>query len=162
LLRADRAAAPRRVPRTRVVAAARELPPRRRAPGRSAPAAAGRAPRIRVPPPQLVHAGGLRAAAPPRRGPGDRPPPRAPVSDARGDGRLALHPLSLRRARPRRQLLRTRAGGLVPAPAPLARRWRSVRLLQQRLERLRAPQRRLGRPAPRAARWCSRATASAG
>ena len=63
--------------------------------------------------PTLVRGAGLRAAArAPRRARDRRPSGGEGVPDARADDRLDVRPLPLRVARPSRQLLRVRAGGM--------------------------------------------------
>ena len=78
------------------VAAPAELSPRRRAARARAPQATARAPLLRVSRSQLVHRGGVRDPASPRRRAGDRGSPGAALPDPRADGRLDVHPLPFR------------------------------------------------------------------
>ena len=107
------------------LAAPGQLPPRRRAPGLRAGAPAAGAPRLRVPPRELVRRRRPGRAARPRRRARHRRPPRAPVAAPRADGRLHLRAPALRASRPARQLQRHRArrvGARARAPGARARR----------------------------------------
>ncbi len=120
LLRLDRSAGLLGQARPGDLAAAGELPPRRRAaggcPARGRRAAAGAA-RLRVPPRLVVRAGGRGAAARARRRARDRRPPETAVPVACPHRRLHADPLSLGPQRPARQLLRGRAGDVGAAAA---------------------------------------------
>src|SRR5262249_41692350 len=148
-----RAAAPLAEARAAAVAAPADLPVRPRSPRRRPRAAAGRdPPRVRAPPPLVVPRGALRPAAGARRGARDRRPARgAPLPGARADGRLHLRALPRRDARGARQLRADRARRVGRAPARLVARRRRLRLLQQRLGGVRAPERRRAPRAPGAA-----------
>ncbi|TML78858.1 MAG: DUF72 domain-containing protein [Actinobacteria bacterium] len=85
------------------MAAPRELPSRRRPAGERARGIAPRPPLLRVPPRELVHARGLRAAARARRGTRDRRQPETTVPGARDD-RLLDEDWAKRIARWRRRV----------------------------------------------------------
>src|SRR5919198_3788094 len=138
--RAPRAAA--RVPEDGpdALAAAGELPSRRRTPRQRARQPAARPPRLRVPPRELVLRRGARGAALAPRGAVHRRPPRAALADARRDRELQLRALPLRQAWPARQLQRDRArrvGARAEAAGPQGG---GLRVLQQRLGGLRRAQ----------------------
>lgn len=118
------------------LAAAGELPTRRRpARRRTRPAAAGR-PLLRVPSPELVRPAGPRVARRTRRLAGDRrrQAPAAAGGGAGGTVRLPTPPL--RPPWPRRQLFGNRARRLAPADRRLAVAPSGLRLPEQRLEGL--------------------------
>ena len=145
LLRAARATGTGRQARPRPLAAAADLPPRRRAP-REAPALRRGSPLHRVPARELVRARRDGAAARARRRARDRRPPRgARLPEPRLDRGLGLRALPPRPPRRAWQLLGVGAAGVGRADPRLAR-LRGVRLLQQRLGRLCAQERT---PAPR-------------
>ena len=85
-------------------------------------------PRVRVPPRELVHVRGLRAAAHVRRRVRARRRPAPPAAGARAHGGLDVSALPLRPPRPPRQLLRDRAARVGGADRGAARRaWRCSR-----------------------------------
>src|SRR5207248_2612668 len=141
----DQAARRNAQARARAVAAAGELPPRRRPARRGARGVAEWPSLLRVPRQELVLPRGLRPPAPPPRGARDRRRPRASVPDTRGHDDLDLHPFPSRKPGPARQLLRARARGVAAPHLLLAEGRRGLRLLQQRLGGLRAAQRPLAR-----------------
>ena len=89
-----------------------------------------------------------------RRGARHRRPPGAAVPDARADGGLDVHPFPLRTPRPERQLVGARARRMGAAHRELATRSRRVRVLQQRLARLRGQERPLVEAAARGLTHC--------
>ena len=105
------------------LAAAGQLPSRRRAPRLRPGAPAAGPPRLRVPPPELVRRRRPGRAARPRRRAGHRRSPRAPVAAPRADRRLHLRAPALRPPRPARQLQR--------APSSTSGRASSTRLARR-------------------------------
>src|SRR5439155_20603874 len=123
------------------VAAARELPPQRRAARARTPAPPGWPPLLRVPAPELVCQRGLRPASRARRRAGDRRRPAPAVPDPGADRRLHLPPLPPRWRR--RQLRAPEARRVGPADRGVARVGGRLRVLQQRLGRVRGRERSL-------------------
>ena len=96
------------------------------------------APLLRVPQRDVVCEGHLRPPTRARRGAGDRRRSALSVRDARGDGLVGVRPLPPRRTWHPRRVHAGRDRHLAPAHRRLAAQDGRLRLLQQRLRRLRA------------------------